>query len=160
MCVWPLPTQQRLEVTQHKQHLFESCLAAGMKSQTCATKVFSSGTDGHHSKFRLVPQGDYVGKAWPGQLPEGGEKSTGFLFWVVLLFSVSLDLLVTFACRGPRPQFAPQTTNKYRDARTKIRRHQIFTNRMKQNKHATLNTTTNSPVNSIQRAKSKFARKN
>ena len=40
MCVLHLPTQQRLEVTQHEQLLIVNCLTTGAKSPTCATSAF------------------------------------------------------------------------------------------------------------------------
>ena len=40
MCVEPLPTLQRLEVS-NKQLLIETCLTTGMHSETCATRAFT-----------------------------------------------------------------------------------------------------------------------
>ena len=42
VCVWPPPTQQQLEETQRKCRLIGNFPIAGMKSQTCVTRSFTS----------------------------------------------------------------------------------------------------------------------
>ena len=41
VCVWPLPMQQRLEVTQRRQLLIVNCPITAMKSQTYVTRAFT-----------------------------------------------------------------------------------------------------------------------
>ena len=69
---------------------------------SCKSLGLTFRTDGYHSIFRPVFQGETVVRCPPvGRLGRGNSRRvTGFLFWVIGRSFVSLGLLVTFACRS------------------------------------------------------------